>query len=338
MNKNTIFYTKSLYILGITTILLLIVFLTIIKPRLLFFTQPDIVGNLNEYNLILVNIDALRADHLGCYGYHRNTSPFIDSVAENGVTFEQAMSNSSYTRESVAVLLSGRLPTSGNAIGWKATPSKRVKSIGELFQEAGYKTAFLSNTSVLRNPNFTKGVQEVYHLRKWGVSGNGPDLSSRAGAFMKRCDGEKFLLYLHYLDPHGPYEPPEAFHRRFTQDIYPHPLSLYGEVRATITSLAREGFGPGDPFAESAQPGALCRHGGRVGSADRTPGRVRSRDDQRGGPEREEPARVPSELSQAAAGGNPVFPDTQAVQASRRPRRRRLRVRAGGRTSGKAHS
>ena len=82
-------------------------------------------GKNNDLNLIIINIDALRADHLGCYGYKRNTSSFIDSRAMEGVLFENALSNSSFTRESVAVLLSGKLPTSGGCYGAATTPSGR---------------------------------------------------------------------------------------------------------------------------------------------------------------------------------------------------------------------
>ncbi len=58
-------------------------------------------NSLKDYNLVLIMVDALRADHLGCYGYWRQTSPFIDSLADRGVLFERALSNSSYTRESL---------------------------------------------------------------------------------------------------------------------------------------------------------------------------------------------------------------------------------------------
>ncbi len=216
--------------------------------------QPDVTGKLKDYNLVFINIDSLRADHLGCYGYRRNTSPFIDSLAEKGMKFERALSNSAYTRESVSVLLSGRLPSSGACTGWYATPSRQVKNMGELFKEAGYKTAFFANTNMLKDPDFTVGFDEIQHLEKWGVSGNGPKLSRRAGEFMKKCaNGKgkgKFMLYLHYLDPHGPYEPPDKYYLRFAKKKHPKPLSLYKYVRKKCTKLIKQGFGPGRPRFE----------------------------------------------------------------------------------------
>ncbi len=208
--------------------------------------KPDILSHLKDYNLIIILIDALRADHLGCYGYHRNTSPFIDSLAKEGMFFERAMSNSSFTRESVAVLLSGRLPSSGDSLGWGASPSRQIKNMGELFKEAGYETAFLSNSSVLNYPDFHAGFSEAWYNEEWGVSGNGPTLSKRAGEFIGRCDGSKFMIYLHYLDPHGPYEPPPEYYLRFSQSIHPRPLSLYKYVRKNCAALIKDGFGPGE--------------------------------------------------------------------------------------------
>ena len=61
--------------------------------------KPDIRRDLKEYNLIVITIDALRADHLGCYGYSRNTSPFIDSLADESIVFENAFSNSSVNEQ-----------------------------------------------------------------------------------------------------------------------------------------------------------------------------------------------------------------------------------------------
>jgi arylsulfatase A-like enzyme len=160
-------------------------------------------SGLKDYNLVVINIDTLRADHLGCYGYGRNTSPFIDSLAGRGVLFERALSNSSYTRESVAVLFSGRLPSASGSVGWNARPSDTTRNLAELFRDAGYQTGFSSNTTMLTDPLFTKGFDEAEQLTTvWGLSGAGPKLSARAVEFATRHAGGRFMMYLHYLDPH----------------------------------------------------------------------------------------------------------------------------------------
>jgi arylsulfatase A-like enzyme len=207
--------------------------------------------NLENYNLVLINIDTLRADHLGSYGYRRDTSPFLDRLASEGILFERARANSSFTRESVAVLMTGRLPTSGGSLGWNAKPSVKADVLGELLQGAGYRTGFFSNTVMLTDPGFTRGFDEVRHLSaNWGISQAGPLLTASAIDFVQRHSHQKFALYLHYLDPHGPYQPPEANQRRFTDNPFEHPVGLYRTVRRDVKRLIASHFGPGDPRFE----------------------------------------------------------------------------------------
>ncbi len=202
---------------------------------------------LRDYNLIVIVIDALRADRLGCYGYARNTSPFIDSLAAEGVVFEEAMSNSSYTRETVAALLSGLLPSHSGGTGWMAHPPLDTVNLGELYQKAQYRTGFFSDTPMLKDRRFTKGFERfAFPNRSSRTSRGGPRLSARALAFAKGCRGRKFMMYLHYLDPHAPYDPPEEFYLRYANSVLPAPLELYGDVRQRCSDLIEDGFGPGD--------------------------------------------------------------------------------------------
>ena len=67
----------------------------------------------NDFNIVLITIDTLRADHLGCYGYHRNTSPNIDKVAERGIIFKNAIAPSSWTAPSMASIMTSLYPKSG---------------------------------------------------------------------------------------------------------------------------------------------------------------------------------------------------------------------------------
>jgi arylsulfatase len=198
------------------------------------------------WNLVLVVIDTLRADHLGHAGYRRATSPFLDRLAAEGVVFENALSNSSFTRESVAALLTGHLPSRSGSAGWHAAPPQDGPHLGALLRGAGYRSAFLSNTLMLRAPGFTRGFDEVQHLpRRWDVSGAGPQLSRRAGEFVRGAP-RPFLLYLHYLDPHAPYEPDPEDLARVAGQAPGAGLDLYRDVLPRLPSLLGEGFGPGE--------------------------------------------------------------------------------------------
>jgi arylsulfatase A-like enzyme len=197
------------------------------------------------YNLVVICVDTLRSDHLGCYGYRRPTSPFLDSLAEEGVLFERALSTSSYTRESVAALMSGLLPSNNSDTGTDAKPPKNVVCMGELFQAAGYRTGFFTLSPVLKHPNFSKGFDTVRHMGTLGGSQEGPELSQAAAEFVQASPGDRFMLYVHYLDPHYPYRPPEETYLRFADRVYPRPVSMT-TVRGACRQYLQSGFGPGD--------------------------------------------------------------------------------------------
>lgn len=202
---------------------------------------------LDRYNLVLINIDTLRADHLGCYGYPRDTSPFLDELAAGGVLFANAAANSSYTRESVAALFTGLLPSRSGARGWDAHPPRAARTLAEVLGEAGYETVFLSLTTMLTHQSFTRGFDQFEHLtEKWGLSRAGPQLSTRALEVLRTRSKRPFFLYLHYLDPHGPYDPPAEALARFPGTPPPSPLALYHDVRGNLPALRESGFGPED--------------------------------------------------------------------------------------------
>ena len=201
-------------------------------------------------NLIVVNVDTLRADHLSVYGYPRDTAPFLAELAEASVVFEAARSNSSFTRESVGSLLTGRLPSRLGRTGWNAAPDASGPHLGRLLARAGHRTAFLSNTVMLKHRGFSQGFDVVQHLpERWDLSGAGAKLVDRALAFLD-AGAPPFGLYLHFLDPHAPYAPPPERMERLGAPTTPAPLSLYEEAIPGLAALRAEGFGPGDPRFE----------------------------------------------------------------------------------------
>ncbi len=201
-----------------------------------------------DLNVIIIVLDALRADHLGCYGYARKTSPFIDSLAAEGILFQRAMSNSSYTRESVSTLMTGLLPSSSpTGTGWFAKPNPATVNMGELFSNAGYATLFLTDAPVFATTPFGRGFAEKDLIpTKWGESGSGPAVSKRALAFVARQTGKKFMMYLHYIDPHAPYSPPDEYYLRFAKTRLPNLPDLMGDIRPNLPKFLAEGFGPGE--------------------------------------------------------------------------------------------
>jgi arylsulfatase len=209
--------------------------------------SPEESEPLTLRNLIVINIDSLRADRLGCYGSPRETSPFLDALCGDAVVFERATSASSYTRESVAALFTGRLPSKSGALGWHAQPVGPEATLAERLRKHGFRTGLLSNSVMLRLPGFARGFERTQHLpRRWDLSGEGPRLSETALAFTDGVGGERFFLYLHYLDPHAPYEPVARFRARSPPAPVDGALSLYDDAIPQLAALRREGFGPGE--------------------------------------------------------------------------------------------
>ncbi|MBX3179348.1 MAG: sulfatase [Candidatus Hydrogenedentes bacterium] len=206
--------------------------------------------SLEGFNVVVILIDSLRADHLGAYGRPGPTSPFIDTLASDAVVFGEAHAPSSFTRESVSALFTGKLPSQSGATGWAARPSG--PRLGPIFREAGYATGFFSESVVVKGPAYTEGFDdfEFFDLTNADRE-HAPRLSERALEFAKKHAADPFLMYVHYLDPHGEYYPPAEYAARFVDQPPEVPLTLYesGEgvinVRAHRNALVARGFAPG---------------------------------------------------------------------------------------------
>lgn len=214
-------------------------------------------------HVFLVVIDTLRADHLGAYGYGRATSPFIDTLAAEGVLFENAYSASSFTRESVAALLSGAWPSaSGSGAGWDAHPAPRLETLPEMFRRAGYATAFFADTPMLEHADFARGFDEAAGMPEYGRSLLGGKVIARAKAFLEKNAERPTFVYLHLLDPHSPYSPPEDYLKRIGVDL-PATIEVM-DARNNLNRLKTEGFGPGEARFE----GMVARYDAEIAYQD----------------------------------------------------------------------
>ena len=169
--------------------------------------------------VFLITVDTLRADHLGSYGYERNTSPFLDRLAADGVLFERAIAQWPKTGTSLASLFVGRYPQSTGMTHHAAIeiPDEYL-TLPELFRQAGYTTLGVVGNAVLDSDlGWDQGFDE--YLQPWRLSEELPEsrlewkelLSARslnqlALPLLERHAGdEKLFMWLHYMDPHGPF-------------------------------------------------------------------------------------------------------------------------------------
>jgi len=182
-------------------------------------------GPRNErFNVIWVTLDALRADHLSCYGYPRPTTPYLDSLAARGVRIDRALSQAPATKASVAAMFTSLHPTVHKALHHGAQgrvgdvlPAEAT-TLAERFAAAGYLTAgFVSNPHLQETFGFHQGF-EVYEYLSVGPVAKADKVLNATARWLgrePRVSEENFFLYIHLMDTHFPYEPPEAHRRLF---------------------------------------------------------------------------------------------------------------------------
>jgi len=184
-------------------------------------------------NIVIYLIDALRADHLGCYGYDRPVSPRIDGFSESGVLFEKAQAQTSWTRASVASIFTGLMPQVHGANDDDDALSESVTTIAEYLQTAGYQTAgFSANGNAGPNVGFAQGFDIFRHIGAARSEELGVEYSKWLNDLK---DDQPFFLWVHAVDPHVPYMPPNVFRDRFAPGVTDREL---GSV-ARIASLSR---------------------------------------------------------------------------------------------------
>lgn len=159
-----------------------------------------------ELNAVLISIDSVRADHVGCYGYSRPTTPNLDKLASEGIRFSAGYANSSSTRFSLLSLLTGWRPLS------QMRPRKnRAPTWQEILSEKGYLTAAVTGHSYFsRAHRKMKGFKILdNHLARYHKEGDEALASKQTDRAIKlieqRLKGQRFFLWLHYMDPHHPF-------------------------------------------------------------------------------------------------------------------------------------
>jgi arylsulfatase len=200
-------------------------------------------------NIILILVDALRADHVGAYGYERNTTPVLDRFARESVLFSRAVSASNWTPVSTASMFSGLyafshglVPPSkdpGPALQMAIRIGEGVEVLAERLKRAGYTTAAVSANSWHKEEfGFSRGFG-IFLVDRTAYAN---DMNRYAFQVVKKIVRKKkpFFLYLHYIDPHTPYNPPHSYEKSFPAPLrdqrYPGDVSslidLYdGEIQ-----------------------------------------------------------------------------------------------------------
>ncbi|MGQ9455199.1 MAG: sulfatase family protein [Armatimonadota bacterium] len=186
--------------------------------------------------ILLIDIDTLRPDHLGCYGYHRNTSPNIDALAREGVRFTNSHCSDAPCLPSRAALATGRFGIHTGVVGHGGTaadmrlegPSRQFKSalstttMAGFLRSAGFRTAAVSPFADRHGAWwFAAGFHELYDTGFSGLESAEQVTPTVVRWLESNAREDNWFLYINYWDPHTPYRVPEEFGNPFANDPLP---------------------------------------------------------------------------------------------------------------------
>jgi arylsulfatase len=166
-------------------------------------------------SVVLITIDTLRADHLGCYGYFRDTSPFIDRLAADGVLFETAVTTMATTLPAHTSLMTSAYParhgvmSNLNFYKQPIVTDGGFRTAAQMFRQIGYGTAaFVSSPGLGPETGIDAGFEVFDAPLKVR---DAFDTTERVVRWLDSPHREPFFLWVHYFNPHYPYDPPKQY-------------------------------------------------------------------------------------------------------------------------------
>jgi arylsulfatase A-like enzyme len=229
--------------------------------------DPRAVGTLDDvlafaerddFNVLFILVDTLRADHLSAYGYDRDTSPVMAELARTGVRFAHQVSQSSWTKCSMASLWSGLYPARSGVTRAPHVLAEGAKLPAEIFREAGFRTAGIwRNGWIAPNFGFGQGFEtytqpkpsandrgSIHRAPNVVLAGSDADLMRSTFSFLRSYGRERWFLYLHMMDVHQYlYSEDEALFGTTYLDIYDNSIRwVDGLIGHLIEELTDRGL------------------------------------------------------------------------------------------------
>ncbi len=226
------------------------------------FTKPSV---------ILITIDTLRADHVGCYGAETVKTPTLDALAHDGVVFERAISQVPLTWPSHAVILTGTYPFQNGVQDFTGQPlAQQFRTVSQAFQRAGYATGAVVSAFVLdRSWGLARGFDfyddafsaETFEKKDAGlVDRRAGESVAHAIAWLKKTPRRPFFLWLHLYDPHSPYDPPEPYRTEYRSHLYDGEIAYADHELGNLMSWLKQNH-----LYDSSLIVALSDHGESLG-------------------------------------------------------------------------
>jgi arylsulfatase A-like enzyme/Tfp pilus assembly protein PilF len=219
----------------------------VIAPEKNKIRSPDA----SAFNILLITLDTTRADRLGCYGYRLAKTPSLDGLAREGIRFARVYCPAPVTLPSHISILSGLYPvTHGVRNNGHHLPSG-IKTLTEILKDRGYATAaFVSSFSVDSRFGIDRGFdiyddtfQAEASLKSANAERRAEGTFSRFSRWLEDNSGNRFFAWVHYYDPHLPYEPPPPYREEFSGRLYDGEIAYMDNyVGAILDRLETKGI------------------------------------------------------------------------------------------------
>ena len=204
-------------------------------------------------NVLIITVDTLRSDYLGCYGGQKIATPNMDALAAGGVRFRTAVCQAPLTLPSHCSMFTGMYPLSTGVrdnLGYALTPDQLT--LAEILRKQGYHTAAFVSAYVLHSK---WGIAQGFELyddffkrgsertsSEWAVERKGDATAQAAQRWLENSTGAPFFCWVHLFDPHDPYDAPEPFKSRYRDDPYGAEVAYTDQtIGRLLDSLKRSG-------------------------------------------------------------------------------------------------
>ncbi|MGA1876285.1 MAG: tetratricopeptide repeat protein [bacterium] len=206
--------------------------------------------HLPQGNIILITIDTLRADHLGCYGNSTMKSPHLDAIAREGVIFPHAYTPVPVTLPSHTSIFTGLYPFyHGVRNNGTFKADDKLETLTEVLRQHGFDTAAFIGSFVLDSryglnqgfdsydDHMKKDPNQAFMVYNERTAG---EVVQSAITWLREHGRQRFFLWLHCFDPHAPYEPPEPFSTMYRKNLYDGEIAYVDHALGDLFSSLKE--------------------------------------------------------------------------------------------------
>ncbi len=200
------------------------------------------------YNVLLITLDTTRADHLGCYGHEPAKTPYLDGLAREGIRFARAYCPAPLTLPSHASIMTGLYPVMhGIRNNGQDLPS-RIRTLAEIMKGRGYITgAFVSAFSVDSRFGIDRGF-DVYDdtfladspFKTQNAERRAEETFAKFSRWLETGGKDRFFGWVHFYDPHLPYDPPSPYKEEFEGDPYDGEIAYMDRYVGSVLEKLRE--------------------------------------------------------------------------------------------------